>query len=99
MWKSFFLAFGFFLLIMGVETLVVQKFVMASGSRVPRIVSSMTDELSTPAWNNPAQAGTTNVRKREIRTREWMPWSLLAAGAITVMYTLSLPQRSPGGTP
>ena len=28
---------------------------------------------------------------RLIRTKEWMPWSLLATGAIIVMYTLSLP--------
>ncbi len=94
MWKSFFLAVGFFLLILGLETLVVQKFAMASGSRVPRIVSSVTEDLTTPAWTAPGP--NQPVRRREIRTREWMPWSLLAAGAITVMYTLSLPQRTGG---
>jgi len=95
MWKSFFLALGFFLLILGGQTLVIEKFAMASGRNVPKIVSSVTDGISNPAWTPPDIAGTRqSVRRREIRTREWMPWSLLAAGAITVLYTLSLPQRN-----
>lgn len=95
MWKSFFLAIGFFLLIIGVETMVVERFVMASGSRMPRLVSGMTSEVSTPAWQGPSGGNPGIARRREVRTHEWMPWSLLAAGAITVMYTLSLPQRAP----
>lgn len=84
MWKSFFLALGIFLLILGGETLVVDNFVMADGRRVPRIVSG-------PNYQTP-QAPTTGFQypRREVRTKDWMPWSLLAAGAITVMYTCSI---------
>ncbi len=92
MWKSFFLATGFFLLLLGAETLVVQKFAMANGSRVPAIVSEMGTPAASPAWISPGSTGP--LLRREVRTRDWMPWSLLAAGAITVLYTLSLPHQA-----
>jgi hypothetical protein len=92
MWKSFFLATGFFLLLLGAETLVVQKFALANGSRVPAVVSDMGTAAANPAWITPGSNGP--VLRREIRTSDWMPWSLLAAGAITVLYTLSLPHQA-----
>jgi hypothetical protein len=42
---------------------------------------------------NPAQAPLTpgSARRLKIlRTKEWMPWSLIAAGTIIVLYTKSL---------
>jgi hypothetical protein len=30
---------------------------------------------------------------REIRPADWTPWSLLAAGAVTILYSFSLPRR------
>jgi hypothetical protein len=84
------LALGIFLLILGGETLVVDNFVMADGRRVPRIVSG-------PNYQPvPAQAAGFQYPRREIRTKDWMPWSLLAAGAITVMYTCSLHSSKSG---
>lgn len=39
---------------------------------------------------NDAAAGPKKVRKtRKVPTRDWMPWSLLAAGTIVVLYTKS----------
>jgi hypothetical protein len=39
--------------------------------------------------------GTTQtVRGRMFKPREWMPWSLLAAGLIIVMYTSSLARQT-----
>lgn len=95
MWKSFFLASGFFLILLGLETLAVQKFVM-SGSRSPTATAQANNgPYQLASWNpGAALPGAGTGRRREINTRDWMPWSLLAAGAITVLYTLSLPKRS-----
>jgi hypothetical protein len=30
---------------------------------------------------------------REIVPSEWAPWSLLSAGAVTILYTFTLPKR------
>ncbi len=37
--------------------------------------------------NQPIVDATSITRGRSFKPREWMPWSLLAAGAILVMYT------------
>lgn len=93
MWKSFFLAVGIFLLILGVETLVVEKFIMSDGKAIPRLVNG---NSSTPPSGPFMPAGYARM-KREMTTKDWMPWSLLASGVITVMYTLSLHSRPAGG--
>jgi hypothetical protein len=31
--------------------------------------------------------------KRELVPSEWAPWSLLSAGAVTILYSFTLPQR------
>ena len=93
MWKSFFLAVGIFLLILGVETLVVDKFIMTNGKAIPRLVNGNSGQ--SPA--GPFMPASYGRMKREMTTKDWMPWSLLASGVITVMYTLSLHNRSAGG--
>lgn len=91
MWKSFFLSIGIFLIVLGAETLVIDKFVMADGKRVPRLVSGSNYQ---PAASPFLQAGY-STGKREILTKDWMPWSLLAGGILTVMYTCSVHGRAP----
>lgn len=93
MWKSFFLAVGIFLLLLGVETLLVDKFIMANGKAIPRLVNGNSSPTQ-PGQFMPASYGR---MKREMTTKDWMPWSLLASGVITVMYTLSLHNRAPSG--
>jgi hypothetical protein len=93
MWKSFFLAVGIFLLFLGVETLVVDKFVMADGKAIPRLVSGS----GGPGQSGPFMPAGYTRMKREFSTKDWMPWSLLASGVITVMYTLSLHNPPAGG--
>jgi len=31
--------------------------------------------------------------KREVIPSDWAPWSLLSAGAVTILYSFTLPQR------
>lgn len=46
-----------------------------------------------------ANAGifTKAAHPREVVPPEWAPWSLISAGAITVIYSFTLPQRVKGG--
>ncbi len=48
-----------------------------SGSRSGGLMSSL----------NPSTA------KRELVPSDWAPWSLLSAGAVTILYSFSLPNR------
>ena len=68
MWRAFFLAFGLSLLLVGLECLVVDDFVLAARFT--------------------AAEGT-----RNIKPPEWAPWSLLSAGAVTMLYPFTIPQR------
>lgn len=93
MWKSLFLAVGTFMIILGVETLLVDKFVMADGRRIPRLVNGNSTPFSSAGFSGPGRSFATAPR-REVQTKDWLPWSLLAAGTITVMYTCSVYSKS-----
>ena len=171
MWRSFFLAFGTFAIIVGFETMVVDQFAMTNVRRIPKIVTVTARNLVNPAspsggqnlrvsapqnsyqmptlnrplvpgpsvtgparytgtqsatfnriqdptvskYGSPQQSGlgfagfqkgseistsppmaaipTPNFSLRQprlIQTADWMPWSLLAAGTIIVLYTQSI---------
>jgi hypothetical protein len=34
-----------------------------------------------------------SASKRELVPSDWAPWSLLSAGAVTILYSFTLPQR------
>ena len=101
------LALGIFLLILGAQTMVVDRWMISrSGGPVKETVSNYYNNVQNPIGQNPfSQASYGNnpagvnygqvaaplpKRSRVFRTREWMPWSLLAAGAIVVLYSVSL---------
>ncbi|MBX3416594.1 MAG: hypothetical protein KF851_03250 [Pirellulaceae bacterium] len=94
MWTSFFWALGIFLLIVGGETLVVDKFVMADSKGIPRLVTGNQPNSDFQTGFNSSPG--TNIRQsgRTIATKDWMPWCLLAAGAVTIMYTSSFQRKS-----
>lgn len=53
MWRAFFLAVGVMLIILGVECLVLDKFVVASRARMPAALSKIIDKITAP--DPPAQ--------------------------------------------
>jgi hypothetical protein len=69
MWRSFFLAIGVTVCLLGVETLAVERAV---------VKSDLTRSAPT----------------REVVPPDWAPWSLLAGGAVTVLYSFTIPGRS-----
>jgi len=71
MWRAFFLACGVSVLLLGLECLVVDDFVLAA-------------------------RGTTNSGARALNPPDWAPWSLISAGAVTILYSFTIPQRVKG---
>lgn len=90
------MALGFTAMILGAECFVIERVEfspsfssMVSGRDSHRMVSSSPTNYSV--FQNSAYQGmsanASNLPGRMFRPREWMPWSLLAVGALIVMYT------------
>ena len=79
MWRSFFLACGVSVLLLGLECLVVDDFILAA-----RYGSA-----STLLGGSDASRG----GSRDIDPPDWAPWSLLSAGAVTMLYSFTIQQR------
>ena len=82
MFRSFLLAVGISLCILGGECLVFEKAVLADKSP-----SASVSSVPSP-FANTTLAGT-----REIVPPEWAPWSLLSAGAVIILYAITISRR------
>lgn len=80
MWRSFFLAVGLSVCIIGLECLVVDSFVVSA-------------EGGLLGGGGEASRG----GSRELTPPDWAPWSLLSTGAVTMLYSFTIPQRVGGG--
>jgi hypothetical protein len=69
MWRALFLALGLFLLVLGLECLLIDQATISNAES-----SSVT-----------------------VAPPEWVPWSLISAGAVTMLYSFTLPQKFKGG--
>ncbi len=99
MWRALFLSVGLTLMLLGVQSLVVEQVVIKNirgGSAVAgQAPTNPTSPFQTASYQtNLSTLPAARPKYRLLKTREWMPWSLLAAGAIVVIYTFSLPRRS-----
>jgi hypothetical protein len=43
-----------------------------------------------------ANRGDPTVGSREVIPPEWVPWSLLSGGAVTILYSITIPQKLKG---
>lgn len=77
MWRSFFLAIGVSLCILGAECMVVEKAVFALPA----------GETEPASIYGPGQPGTV---KHEVEPPEWAPWSLISAGVVISLYSVTL---------
>jgi hypothetical protein len=75
MWRSFFLAIGVYVCLLGVESLAVEKAILK------------------PDVSRGVQPGV----QQEIVPPDWAPWSLIAGGAVVVLYSFTIPQRVHSG--
>jgi len=83
MWKSFFLAIGIFTLAFGVECLGVEKMLLKARNPAPAAIP----------W--PASAPQMGPNK-EFAPPGWMPWSMISLGAVTCIYSFTIPRRMGG---
>ena len=86
MWRAFFSAIGIVLLILGVECLLIDSAVLAAGV----VDDPMPLQNAGLFGAAPPQMATSRV----FRPAEWIPWSLLASGAVVLIYAVSL-RRGP----
>lgn len=80
MWRSFFIALGISSCLLGAECLVLDKATLAA--KKPAAAQPLA------GLGNPAAA-----RPREIVPPEWAPWSLMSAGAVTMLYSFTIPRK------
>lgn len=80
MWRSLFLALGCTACLLGGECLILDRAILRAREEAPQGFGSM------------GEPG----RRREITPPEWAPWSLLSAGAVTMLYSFTVPNRVRG---
>jgi hypothetical protein len=79
-WRAFFLAIGAMLIIVGIETLLIDSATIYSAS------NSSASDLMDPS-------GPPSGKTKVVQPGEWLPWSAMSVGAIVVLYAFTLPQR------
>ena len=82
MWRAFFLAIGIYLCILGAECLAVERFELASKEQAVQPAGPAT------LFGSPPAAVVTT--RRDIQPPEWAPWSFLSAGAVIILYSLTI---------
>lgn len=83
MWRTLFLAIGISALLLGAECLVVHKAIFM--------------RPATAADSGPTAFGqfvAPPASQREFQPPEWAPWSLLAGGAVILLYSFTVPGKA-----
>jgi hypothetical protein len=83
-WRSLFFAIGAMLIIVGVECLLIDSATLSGGQTEAVAV--------TNSWFGPQQTLVVEP-ERVVRPPEWMRWSLIASGAVVLLYAFTLPRR------
>ncbi|MCA9199279.1 MAG: hypothetical protein KDA87_17155 [Planctomycetales bacterium] len=80
MWRSIFLAIGIALSLFGAQSMVMDRLILSD--RFDQSVVN-TNEFFP-------EESTTTVTPREITPAEWTPWTLMSAGAVVMLYSITL---------
>jgi hypothetical protein len=83
MWRSFFLAIGFFVILLGMECLGVETVNLKIREAPPAPVSPFDTEPKVGA-------------QKQLNPPAWAPWSLLGTGAVVCLYSFTIPRRVAG---
>lgn len=73
------------MLIVGVECLLIDSATFAADG-------TETVQVSQGSWFGPPQTMQVSTGKT-YQPAEWIPWSLIASGAVVVLYAMTLPRR------
>lgn len=85
-WRAFFFAVGTMLIIVGVECLLIDSATLAAEGPEEIQVTGNQGWFQQPKVVKVPAA-------RTVRPPEWVPWSLVASGAVVVLYAMTLPVR------
>ncbi|TWU26648.1 hypothetical protein Pla52o_05010 [Novipirellula galeiformis] len=80
MWRSIFIALGIMAVIIGVECLLIDSATIYQGE-------------SAKVVNMADPSGVMASPPKVFRPKDWMPWSLLSGGILTIVYTYLIPIR------
>ena len=82
MWRAFFFAVGTMMVIVGVECLLIDSATLHSeGTQTVQVDNG---------WFQQPKAVQVSANK-VISPPEWIPWSLIASGAVVILYAMTLP--------
>lgn len=84
MWRAFFFAVGTMMVIVGVECLLIDSATFASEGQ-------QTVQVRNGWFQQPQLMQVTTGKT--VKPAEWIPWSLIASGAVVVLYAMTLPKR------
>jgi|GEM_PF-285955 len=87
MWRALFLAIGGTLLVMGVESLVLDHAVLATDNGF--IKPTTATQPVVDEWGFEVEQRTVAATNRTVAPPEWAPWSMLSSGAIMLFYGLA----------
>lgn len=105
-WRAFFMAVGLYTMLLGGECFILDRVELSKSftSALANSETSSRPSVGTPISANifqnsgyqyqPMPDANSTPRGRMFKPREWMPWSLLAAGAVIVMYTSSTARKT-----
>jgi hypothetical protein len=88
MWRAFFLAIAITFCLLGAECLIVERATLARPGQADAAASldygslDYGDPLTMPVSTMPLQ--------RTVEPADWHPWTLLALGAVTMLYALTM---------
>ncbi len=83
--RAFFGTIGVFLIVLGAQCLVLDKAVLAD-FKEPSTPQEKVSSLFMPTEQT--------VDAKIIQPPEWASWSLMSAGAVILLYSISIPKRS-----
>lgn len=81
MWKSFFLAIGIMMCIVGIECMLIERATLTDAAALTHNVS-YSDDPTKPM-----------VVTKDVVPPDWAPWSLLSTGVVVILYSFSIPRR------
>ena len=73
-WKAVFMAVGISMIVVGVESLLIDKAVLAARG-----------EKTQTYWGTTTQ----EIPQKEVVPAEWFPWSMMSGGVVVIIYACS----------
>jgi hypothetical protein len=86
MWRAMFVAVGFVVIVVGIECLAVDK-----------VTLKLREEPSADTLSGLLDLEPKEGPPRTLVPPPWAPYSLLAVGMVTCLYSFTIPRRVSGG--